>query len=144
MWHVKMWWHSEAFVQVFCQAWGTLLTAAELNISWSTEKKFYLSFFRMGGKCSGGLTLNLNSPEYNHVDFIRFGIFQCVSLLFCSLWLWIVLVRWWSSKRYMAGGWKNTGLLHAEKWGMVQACCFLHRHVLRKLFSWTARSLFST
>lgn len=37
----------------------------------------------MGGKCSGGLTLNLNSPEWNHVDFIRFDIFQCVSL-FCS------------------------------------------------------------
>lgn len=34
----------------------------------------------------------------------------------------------------MAGSWKNTGLLHAEKWGMVQAC-FFDQHVFRKSVS---------
>jgi len=34
----------------------------------------------------------------------------------------------------MAGSWKNTGLLHAEKWGMVQVCCFFE-HIFRKFVS---------
>lgn len=34
----------------------------------------------------------------------------------------------------MAGGWQNTGLLHAEEWGMVQSIASFINMFLENLF----------